>query len=134
MRESISAQTSTNKTILLVEDEVNVLKLLRTILEQAGYYVLQATDPEHAAWICGQYAGHVDVLVTDVVMPGQNGTELSGTVFGRWPNVKIILVSGHPDAPALIARSLGNIPNPICFVPKPIDPDRLLNAIRSLSN
>jgi DNA-binding NtrC family response regulator len=128
------AQAHTNKTILLVEDQLNVLRLLRAILEQAGYQVLQATDPEHAAWICAEYSGQIDVLVTDVVMPGQNGTELSGTVFGRWPNVKIVLVSGHPDAPTLIARALGNIPNPMCFVPKPIDPERLLNAIRSLSN
>jgi two-component system cell cycle sensor histidine kinase/response regulator CckA len=134
MKPSTAPENHTNKTILLVEDQLTVLRLLRAILEQAGYHVLQATDPEHAAWICGEYAGHIDVLVTDVVMPRQNGTELSGTVFGRWPNVKIVLVSGHPDAPTLIARALGNIPNPLCFVPKPIDPERLLQAIRALTN
>jgi two-component system cell cycle sensor histidine kinase/response regulator CckA len=122
------------KTILLVEDDINLLKLLRAMLLQAGYDVLQATDPEHAVWICEQYEGRIDLLVSDVVMPGQNGTKLSETVHRRWPDVKIVLVSGHPDAPALIAHSLSSIQNPICFVPKPISPERLLRAIRSLVN
>lgn len=126
--------TQPHKTILLVEDDTNLLKLLRAMLLQAGYDVLQATDPEHAVWICEQYEGRVDLLVSDVVMPGQNGTKLSETVHRRWPDVKIVLVSGHPDAPSLIAHSLSSIQNPICFVPKPISPERLLRAIHSLVN
>jgi two-component system, cell cycle sensor histidine kinase and response regulator CckA len=122
----------TKKTILLVEDDTNLLKLLRAVLEQAGYDVLQATDPEHALWICEQYTGQIHLLVSDVVMPGKNGTDLSETVNRRWPEVKIVLVSGHPDAPKLIANSLSGIPSPICFVPKPISRERLLTAIRSL--
>ena len=83
-------------TILLVEDEVAVRELVYAILTSHGYKVLTAETAAHAASVCRSYAHSIDVLLTDVVMPGVGGPELARELLTLRPGLKIVYMSGYP--------------------------------------
>ncbi len=85
------------ETILLVEDEVAVRTMLRQTLESNGYKVLEAPDGQEALNICHNYQGPIHLLLTDVIMPGMNGRELSQLLSRRFPKMKVLFMSGYPD-------------------------------------
>lgn len=85
------------ETILLVEDESAVRTMLRQTLESNGYKVLEAPDGQEALNICQNYQGPIHLLLTDVIMPGMNGRELSNTLSRRFPKMKVLFMSGYPD-------------------------------------
>jgi two-component system cell cycle sensor histidine kinase/response regulator CckA len=89
-------QTAGNDTILLVEDEGYVRDVACEILESAGYTVITATTAGEALAMFEQY-GPVALLVTDVVMPGMNGRDLSLRLTSRQPGLKTIYMSGYTD-------------------------------------
>ncbi len=82
-------------TILLVEDEDAVRRMLAAELAEAGYTVLQSGHPDAALAMLSEHQGHVDVLITDVVMPGMSGVALAEKVVALRPDVKVLYVSGH---------------------------------------
>jgi len=82
-------------TVLLVEDEPLLLKMCRAMLEKFGYRVLFAGSPGEALKTAREYDGGIDLLLTDVVMPGMSGTELAARVKGIYPGLKVLLMSGH---------------------------------------
>jgi CheY-like chemotaxis protein len=86
-----------NETILLVEDEDLVRKVVARILERAGYRVLVAANGAEAIAIAEQLRGPVDALVTDVVMPGINGKEVAARMAGRFPKLKILFITGYTE-------------------------------------
>ena len=118
---------TTRATVLLVEDEVQVRRLVRRILEGAGHEVFTAEDAEKALQLWPEIAEAVDLVVTDVVMPGRNGPELVRR-----------LREGRPDLPTLyISAYRGEHESPTegpnsRFLAKPFAPGELLEAVGSL--
>jgi PAS domain S-box-containing protein len=84
-----------SKTILLVDDNDSVRRVMQKYLEGRGYHVLQAADGSQALAVAGSYNGRIDVLVTDVVMPKMNGFRLAQQLTESRPDVKTIFVSGY---------------------------------------
>ena len=84
--------------ILCVDDEPNLLMLRQLLLSLAGYNVLTATEAASAMEIFA--SGHVDLVITDQLLPGRSGTELASAMKLLKPEVPIILFTGLPDLPA----------------------------------
>jgi CheY-like chemotaxis protein len=84
-------------TILLVEDESAVRKLVRSVLTQHGYEVLEASSVPAALEVWGEHAERIDLLLTDVILPGPNGKELAERLRRERPNLRVLLMSGYTD-------------------------------------
>jgi len=84
-----------SETILLVEDDELVLDVQRRVLARCGYHVIATTSPEEAVEFCADGELHIDLLVTDVVMPGMNGRELARRVMELQPGSRVLYVSGY---------------------------------------
>lgn len=87
-----------NETILLVEDEELLRHVVVDMLGQLGYQVIGATNGKEALAVAEEYSGTIDVLVTDVLMPGIAGPELAESLRQSRPNLKVIFVSGGAEA------------------------------------
>ncbi|MGD0417395.1 MAG: ATP-binding protein [Terriglobales bacterium] len=85
------------ETILLVEDETNLRRLARQYLETQGYKILEAEDGAAALQIVDGYKGTIDLLLTDVIMPGMNGRELATHVVKLLPEVRVLYMSGYTE-------------------------------------
>lgn len=92
-------------TILLVEDESAVREVTREALEMGGYCVLEANGPEEAAHIAKEPSTQIDLLLTDVVMPGMSGPDLARQMRTLRPGLVTVFMSGYA-------------PNARCFVPQ----------------
>jgi PAS domain S-box-containing protein len=86
-----------SETILLVEDEKGVRELAREYLKTCGYNVVEAEDGHTALELAAMHAGSIDLLMTDVVMPGINGRELADRVKSQRPGIKVLYMSGYTD-------------------------------------
>ncbi|HWZ88324.1 MAG TPA: ATP-binding protein, partial [Polyangiaceae bacterium] len=115
------------ETILLVEDEAQVRKLIRGILIGAGYRVLDAGNPIEALRISEHESGDIDLLVTDVVMPTMNGRELSDLLKRTRRHTRVLYLSGYTDD-AIAQR--GVLDSGVALVQKPVTPDALLSYVR----
>ena len=113
-----------NKTCLVVDDESSVRVYIRTILERNQFQVIEAENGQEAARVVQQLGDTVDVIVTDIYMPGGDGLTFASSVRESFPLLPIILVSGYGDPPwkRFPSTSFG-------FVPKPFLPATLLAAI-----
>ena len=83
-------------TILLVEDQAEVLSLMTDVLRVLGYGVLSASGPEDGLRLNERHSGSIDLLLTDVVMPEMNGPELARRIRAHRPDLQVLYVSGHP--------------------------------------
>jgi PAS domain S-box-containing protein len=96
-----------SETILLVEDEPGIRELSRAFLENLGYAVLEARSGAEALRVAAERPENIDLLITDVIMPGMRGTELVSRLKETWPELKVLYISGfadlgdRPDAPLL---------------------------------
>jgi DNA-binding NtrC family response regulator len=117
------------ETILLVEDDTGVRDLVRRELAQIGYQVIEAKNGVEACLTATQQSCHVDLLLTDVVMPGMNGRELAQHLSVVKPNLRVLFMSGYLDD---ICVSRGMDPHRTTFLQKPFTPDVLLRAVRGL--
>ena len=86
-----------SETVLLVEDEKGVRELAREYLELVGYTVIEAEDGHTALELASMHVGPIQLLMTDVVMPGISGRELAGRVKAIRPDIKILFMSGYTD-------------------------------------
>jgi two-component system, cell cycle sensor histidine kinase and response regulator CckA len=86
-----------SETVLLVEDEESVRQLIRETLEAKGYKVLEAKNGTQALEIAGRGKTHIDILITDVVMPGMNGREVSSRLSVTHPNTRVLYLSGYAE-------------------------------------
>lgn len=86
--------------VLLVEDEKGVRELTREYLEKSGYTVLEAVDGDSALELAGAHNGRIHALITDVVMPGLSGRELSERVTKMRPETRVLYMSGYTDQSA----------------------------------
>jgi CheY-like chemotaxis protein len=82
-------------TILLVEDEDTIRGLMGEVLEQAGYKVLSCACPQEGIAAGLEYAGRIDLLLTDVVMPGMNGREMANRILEHLPELRVVFMSGY---------------------------------------
>ncbi len=93
----ISPIITSNKTILLVEDEAGVRLIIQEFLENQGFTVLVASNSREALEICQQKGQELDLLITDVIMPNISGPELAKQLTQFYPNLKILFISGYTD-------------------------------------
>lgn len=117
------------ETVLLVEDEESLRRLTLRILTGLGYSVLTASGGTEAIQTLEHYDGRVDLLVTDVVMPGMNGRDLSGQLLKIQPNMKVLFVSGYSED--VIAHH-GVVDQKLNFIGKPYSAMSLGEKIRQV--
>jgi CheY-like chemotaxis protein len=91
------ADDERTKTILLVEDEPIVRNLLREVLERSGYAVLACEHPAEGIETCQRHSGQIDLLLTDVVMPGMNGKEMANRIAEMLPELRVVFMSGYTE-------------------------------------
>jgi PAS domain S-box-containing protein len=116
-----------SETVLLVEDEDSVRFLSRKLLERAGYRVFDAADPEQAVDTFAQHRGVIDLLVSDVIMPGSSGPALYDRLSSLDPDLHVLYMSGYTaDAVAHHAAVVANA----VFLQKPFTADTLLLKVR----
>jgi PAS domain S-box-containing protein len=115
------------ETILLVEDDPAIRKLIYTILSPLGFNVLEAGDGEQALRVSEEYEGKIDVLLTDVIMPVMNGHELVERLKKSRPSTRVIFMSGYTDD--VIARH-GVLEPGIAFIQKPVTSRNLVEKIQ----
>ncbi len=113
-------------TALVAEDEPDLRLLVSNILEDMGLEVLQAKDGDEALVVQDEYEGKVDVLLTDVVMPGLNGVKLAELMHEERPDTKVIFMSGYPANGDMAPVSL---PESACFIAKPVNYDSLAKLL-----
>jgi signal transduction histidine kinase/ActR/RegA family two-component response regulator len=118
---------SRGETVLLVEDDGQVLDVARQFLEEAGYRVIPATRFEDALRAAGRWGNAIDVLATDVIMPGMSGLDLAEELRRSCPRLKTLYISGHTED--AIARH-GLLGPGAVFLQKPFGRGELLAAVR----
>jgi len=118
--------------VLLVEDEPQLRRVVIRLLTQLNYQVAQASHAERALELLGDPAQRIDLLLTDVMMPGRfDGFALARRARELRPGLPIVLVSGYPDAPQ--DRAWQALPKDgLAFVKKPFDATRLAQLLRQL--
>jgi PAS domain S-box-containing protein len=121
----VEGRTPEEATILLVEDEASVRALLRRTLGEVGYQVIEAEDGEQALRLVEGSEAHIDLLLTDVVMPGMSGVNLCETLRVAHPHLKVLLTSGHTSQDQ-------RLPADSEFIRKPFRPTELVGAIRRI--
>jgi two-component system, cell cycle sensor histidine kinase and response regulator CckA len=118
-----------SETVLVAEDEDGVRELLRKILTEFGYTVLTARHGHDALMLAGERPEGVDLLVTDVVMPGMSGHELAMTLRDRRPELKVLYISGYSDDEVL-QRGIGAREGG--FIRKPFAAEDLVRRVRAV--
>lgn len=119
------------RTVLLVEDSDIVRELTRQILVMNDYFVLEASSPEEAIRICGNNEGEIHLLLTDIMMPGMNGRDLSVRVQPLRPAMKVLYMSGYAED-AIVQE--GVLDARINFIQKPFSPASLARKILEVLN
>jgi len=125
--EERSDEAGGTETVLVVEDEDPVRIVLRRVLERAGYRVLTAADGEEAKIIAQRFDGHIDLLITDMMMPGIKGNELAQWMARSSPETRTLIISGYSESPDLQTWVSGD---PSIFLAKPFTPHALLMRVR----
>ena len=117
------------ETALLVEDEPEVRRLVEKILGMQGYTVMSAASPAEAIAHSRGHSGTIEILVTDVIMPGMNGRELARVLLTTRPSLRVLYMSGYTDA--VIAQQ-GILEPGTAFLSKPFTPDSLARKVREV--
>lgn len=115
--------------VLVVEDEPAVLALVRDTLRGRGYRVLEARDGIEALLLVSHYSEPIDMVLTDIIMPQMGGRELAGHLKGRWPELKVMFMSGYTDDD--VVRQVISASG-IDFLQKPFTPNLLASRVRKV--
>ena len=104
--------------VLLIEDEPELLRVLARALREEGYAVDEAADGEEALDLCEEHAGTIDLLISDVIMPGLDGPTLLKKARGYLNGAPVMFISGYAEAEFsdLLEGETG-----VSFLPKPLD-------------
>lgn len=113
--------------MLLVEDAGSLREMIREILTDRGYRVLEADTAERALEIAGEHQGAIDLLLTDVVMPGISGAELAQRLHQQRPATRVLFMSGYADD-VMVQR--GILAEDAALIQKPFSSTALLAKIR----
>lgn len=118
-----------SETILIVEDEEGVRRVMHEMLNRQGYNVLSAHNSQEAINVCQQHTGFLHLLLTDVIMPSMSGRELADRLRLLRPEMKVLYVSGYTDS-AIVHH--GVLDAGTAFLQKPFTPDALSAKIREV--
>jgi CheY-like chemotaxis protein len=118
-----------SETILLVDDEPLVRESTRRMLSSLGYSVITAKNSEEALAIANERLDSIDLVISDVIMPGMNGLELARELSRRRPLVKVLFVSGYT---AGVLAERGVLKETVAFLEKPIALETLAPRLRTL--
>ena len=121
--------TAPRETVLVVDDEEGIRRLVSTALARLGYTVLTAADGAEAAEVAASHNGPIHLVVTDCVMPRMGGRELAAALRDVRPATKVLFVSGHTDDSALLAAIAAD---QAAFLPKPFTPGTLTARVREV--
>jgi CheY-like chemotaxis protein len=127
-RHAAATATEDTGTILLVDDDEAVREMVAEILETAGYRVLATGSPAETMALV-QGSAPIDAVVTDVIMPGENGLALAARVSAIRPGLKFLFMSGYPREAAIHGRPL---PAGVPFLQKPYTIEALLHELRQM--
>jgi len=116
-------------TILLVEDETFLRDATCEILESAGYRVLKTRNAREAFSAFSQYRPIVRLLLTDVVLPGQNGRDLANEIRATCPHLRIIFISGYPEN---VVTRQGIHEEGMFYLPKPFSLQSLTRKVKQV--
>ena len=123
--------TSGSETILLIEDEAALRTLVRRVLERKGYRVIAAENGETAIAWSRSYEDTIDLVIADVVLPGMNGREAVEQLLPRWPQLRVLYISGYNEDEIL---HRGVMRDQTHFLEKPFTPASLLQKVRAVLN
>jgi nitrogen-specific signal transduction histidine kinase/CheY-like chemotaxis protein len=125
---SIEAPMGT-ETVLLAEDEQDVREIAREFLESGGYRVIEARDGNEAIALAAKHRGEIDLLVTDMVMPGMTGQELAVRLQSELPGLCVVFMSGYSEH---AATEMANADPSVRLLTKPFSRTALLRAAREI--
>ncbi|MGA3040942.1 MAG: response regulator [Bryobacteraceae bacterium] len=114
------------ETILVVEDDAAILKLVQVILEDASFEVLTAGSASHAIRVAAGFPRTIDLLLSDIMMPDMCGPDLAAALKQRRPEMRVMLMSGYADGAMLVLNHGWH------FIQKPFLPISLLGKITDL--
>jgi len=117
------------ETVLLTEDEQDVREIAREFLESGGYKVVEAKDASEAVQLARQHSGAIDLLVTDMVMPGMTGQELAVQLQREYPGLCIVFMSGYSEH---AATEMANADPTVRLLSKPFSRGALLRTVREI--
>jgi len=118
-----------HETVLVVEDQAEVREYAAAALGAYGYQVMEAADAEEALLVCEREGERIDLILTDVVMPGLSGRELADRLKTLRPGIKVLFMSGHTDD---IMVHHGVLRKEAGFIQKPFSPDVLAMKVREI--
>jgi two-component system cell cycle sensor histidine kinase/response regulator CckA len=121
--------TQGTETILLVEDEQLLRTIIRETLEENGYTVIDARTPAEAISLSRKFEKPIDVLLTDMILPGMNGVALAEVLTKERSEMRVIYMSGYTDN-AIVHR--GVLDPGVHFIEKPAPTNVLLRTIRAV--
>lgn len=116
------------ETILLVEDDDALRRMVRTILQESGYTVLEAADGTDAQRVYSDHPQSIDLLLTDVVIPGLNGPQLAEQLVRLQPGIRVLFTSAFIADSQTRQRFMRDV----CFLSKPFSPRELVNKVREI--
>ncbi len=128
-RHTVASPTTGNETILLVEDEEGVRKIAQTALESYGYKVLSAESAEAGLQVFMDNEGNIDLLLSDLVMPGMNGRQLAKKLRETQPELRVLYISGYTSD---LYVQQGVLNSTDAFLAKPFHPSTLAKKVRSV--
>lgn len=117
------------ETILIVEDQEYVRQYVKSILEAYCYRVLAAANGDEAVAVAHNYSGEIHLLLTDVVLPGINGKQVTERLKAMRPSLKVLFMSGYSSD---VIAHRGVLDSGVAYIPKPFSPGGLTNKIREV--
>ncbi len=123
------ADVAPNATVLIVEDQTAVRKLAVSVIREIGYEVLEASSGEEALEIAAAHPGPIQLLVTDIRMPGMSGRELTDRLALKRPDTKVLYVSGHTED-AIVHQNI--LDARVEYLAKPFTPEQLRARVRDI--
>ncbi|MBU5613891.1 hybrid sensor histidine kinase/response regulator [Geomonas azotofigens] len=126
-----SVSMGNGETVLVVEDEPRILEMIKSMLELQGYTPLAASTPEQALDLAGMHPGKIELLLTDVVMPGMNGHDLARRLQEKRPAIKTLFMSGYTSN---VIVHHGVLEEGVAFIQKPFTMTGLALKIKAVLN
>ena len=117
------------KKILLIDDEISLLKMTSRMIEKMGHSVLAANTAADAMHFARSFGGNIDLMITDIVMPEVNGKVLAEMIAGIVPSIRCLYMSGYP---ADVFGAEGVSIRPACFLEKPFTKEGLEQKIKGI--